>query len=131
MFLTHKEPVHKSHYLMKPTFLKMAARVHAAASLSPNRMVFSFFLSCESQCFCTSSSRLSVLKSAYSHEFLLDVDRTTFLELNFAHATPRGTSVCFGGLQHHRPPLLHHAHSGGATSGVRGSGRGVSAEVSG
>ncbi len=43
-------------------------------------------LSCESQCFCTSSSRLSVLKRAYSCEFLLDVGRTTFLELNFAHA---------------------------------------------
>ncbi len=59
---------------------------HAAASLSPDRTVFLCFLSCESQCFCTSSSRLSVLKRAYSREFLLDVGRTTFLELNFAHA---------------------------------------------
>ncbi len=48
--------------------------------------MFSCFLSCESQCFCTSTSRLSVLKCAYSREFLLDVGRTTFLELNFAHA---------------------------------------------
>ncbi len=61
----------------------MAALAHAAASLSPDRMVFSCFLSCESQCFCTSSSRLSVLKRAYSRDFLLDVGRTTFLELNF------------------------------------------------
>ncbi len=64
----------------------MAARAHAVASLSPDRTVFSCFLSCESQCFCTSSSHLSVLKHAYSREFLLDVGRTTFLELNFAHA---------------------------------------------
>ncbi len=59
----------------------MAARADAAASLSPDRTVFSCFLSCESQCFCTSSSRLFVLKRAYSREFLLDVGRTTFLEL--------------------------------------------------
>ncbi len=64
----------------------MAARADAAASLSPDRTVFSCFSSCESQCFCTSLSRLSVLKRAYSREFLLDVGRTTFLELNFAHA---------------------------------------------
>ncbi len=37
-------------------------------------------------CFCTYSSRLPVFKLAYSHEFLLDVGRTTFLELNSAHA---------------------------------------------
>ncbi len=36
--------------------------------------------------FCTYSSRLTVLKRAYSCEFLLDVGRTTFLELNSAHA---------------------------------------------
>ncbi len=59
----------------------MAARADAAASLSPDRTVFSCFLSCESQCFCT-----SILKRAYSREFLLDAGRTTFLELNFAHA---------------------------------------------
>uniref|UniRef100_A0A9J7ZV96 Reverse transcriptase domain-containing protein n=1 Tax=Cyprinus carpio carpio TaxID=630221 RepID=A0A9J7ZV96_CYPCA len=64
----------------------MAARPHAAASLCPDRTVFSCFLSCESQCFCTSSSRLSVLKRAYSREFLLDVSRAAFLELNSAHA---------------------------------------------
>ncbi len=64
----------------------MAARAHAAASLSPDRTVFSCFLSCESQCFCMSSSRLSVLKRAYSREFLHDIGRTTLLELNFAHA---------------------------------------------
>ncbi len=58
----------------------------AAASLSPDRTVFSCFLSCKSQCFCTYSSRLTVLKRAYSREFLLDVGRTTFLELNSAHA---------------------------------------------
>ncbi len=64
----------------------MAAHAHAAASLSPDRMVFSCFLSCKSQCFCKSSSRLPVLKRAYSCEFLLDGGRTTFLELNSAHA---------------------------------------------
>ncbi len=64
----------------------MAARTDAAASLSPDRTVFSCFLSCKSQCFCTSSSRLPVFKRAYSREFLLDVSRTTFLELNSAHA---------------------------------------------
>ncbi len=72
-----------------PVFLewKMAARTtDAAASLSPNRTVFSCFLSCKSQCFCTYSSRLPVFKRAYSREFLLDVGRTTFLELNSAHA---------------------------------------------
>ncbi len=65
----------------------MAARTtDAAASLSPDRTVFSCFLSCKSQCFCTYSSRLPVFKRAYSREFLLDVGRTTFLELNSAHA---------------------------------------------
>ncbi len=64
----------------------MAARTDAAASLSPDRTVFSCFLSCKSQCFCTSSSRLPVFKRAYSREFLLDVGRTTFLELNSTHA---------------------------------------------
>ncbi len=44
------------------------------------------FLSCKLQCFCTSSSRLPVFKRAYSREFLLDVGRITFLELNSAHA---------------------------------------------
>ncbi len=66
---------------------KMAAHTtDAAASLSPDRTVFSCFLSCKSQCFCTYSSRLPVFKRAYSREFLLDVGRTTFLELNSAHA---------------------------------------------
>ncbi len=66
---------------------KMAARTtDAAASLSPDRTVFSCFLSCKSQCFCTFSSRLPVFKRVYSREFLLDVGRTTFLELNSAHA---------------------------------------------
>ncbi len=55
-------------------------------SLSPGRMVFSCFLSCKLQCFCTYSSRLPVFKRTYSREFLLDVGRTTFLELNSAHA---------------------------------------------
>uniref|UniRef100_A0A9J8A6D7 Reverse transcriptase domain-containing protein n=1 Tax=Cyprinus carpio carpio TaxID=630221 RepID=A0A9J8A6D7_CYPCA len=64
----------------------MVARPHAAASLCPDRTVFSCFLSCESQCFCTSSSRLSIFKRAYSREFLLDVGRAAFLELNSAHA---------------------------------------------
>ncbi len=64
----------------------MAACAHAAASLSPNRTLFSCFLSCKSQCFCTSSSRLPVFKHAYSREFLLDAGRITFLELNSAHA---------------------------------------------
>ncbi len=65
----------------------MAARTtDTAASLSPDRTVFLCFLSCKSQCFCTYSSRLPVFKRAYSREFLLDVSRTTFLELNSAHA---------------------------------------------
>ncbi len=68
------------------TWSNMAAHADAAASLSPVRTVFSCFLSCKSQCFCTSSSRLPVFKRAYSREFLLDVGRTTFLELNSAHA---------------------------------------------
>ncbi len=66
--------------------LKMAARAHAAGSLSPDRTVFLCFLSCKSQCFCTSSSRLPLFKCAYSREFLLDVSRITFLEINSAHA---------------------------------------------
>ncbi len=66
--------------------IKMAARADTAASLSPDRTVFLCFLSCKSQCFCTYSSRLPVFKRAYSREFLLDVGRTTFLELNSAHA---------------------------------------------
>ena len=65
---------------------KMAARPHAAASLCPDRTVFSCFLSCESQCFCTLSSRLPVCKRKYSREFLLDVGRTAFLQLNSAQA---------------------------------------------
>ncbi len=66
---------------------KMAApTTDAAASLSPGRMVFSCILSCKLQCFCTYSSRLPVFKRTYSREFLLDVGRTTFLELNSAHA---------------------------------------------
>ncbi len=78
-------------YIISNVFIKhihkMAARTtDAAASLSPDRMVFSCFLSCKSQCFCTYSSRLPVFKRAYSREFLLDVGRTTFLELNSAHA---------------------------------------------
>ncbi len=64
----------------------MVARTDAAASLPPDRTVFSCFLSCKSQCFCTSSSCLPVFKRTYSREFLLDVGRTTFLELNSAHA---------------------------------------------
>ncbi|XP_059409353.1 uncharacterized protein LOC132143242 [Carassius carassius] len=56
----------------------MVVLPHAAASL--------VFLSCESQCFRTSSSRLHIFKCAYSCDFLLDVSRTTFLELNSAHA---------------------------------------------
>ncbi len=43
-------------------------------------------MSCKSQRFCTSSSRLPVFKRAYSREFLLDVGRITFLELNSTHA---------------------------------------------
>ncbi len=88
----------------------MAARADAVASLSSDRTVFSCFLSCKSQCFCTSSSRLPVFKRAYSREFLLDVSRITFLELNSVHAEGCGTSVCSEGLHHHRPPLLHLAH---------------------
>ncbi len=52
----------------------------------PTEQCFRVFLSCKSQCFCTSSSRLPVFKRAYSREFLLDVGRITFLELNSAHA---------------------------------------------
>ncbi len=111
---------------------KMAARTtDAAASLSPDRTVFSCFLSCKSQCFCTYSSRLPVFKRAYSREFLLDVGRTTFLELNSAHAEElRDLGLLRRPTPSPTPTLLHLAHSGGATSGVRGSRRGVSVEVS-
>ncbi len=61
-------------------------RRRSGFSLSPDRMVFSCFLSCKSQCFCTTSSRLPVFKRAYSREFLLDVGRITFLEINSTHA---------------------------------------------
>ncbi len=127
--ISYKKKLTFSRHSNLPFQSKMAVRADAAASLSPYRTVFSCFLSCKSQCFCTSSSRLPVFKRAYSREFLLDVGRITFLEIN---SGPRccGTLVCSGGLHHHRPPLLHLAHSGGATSGVRGSRRGVSAEVS-
>ncbi|XP_028826321.1 uncharacterized protein LOC114784793 isoform X2 [Denticeps clupeoides] len=60
----------------------MAARAHAAASLSPDQTAFSCFSSCKSQCFCTSSSRLSALKRSYSRTFLLDVGRNKVFKLN-------------------------------------------------
>ncbi len=66
--------------LRDPTWRR--ARTQRLLSLLTERC----FLSCKSQCFCTSSSRLPVFKHAYSREFLLDVGRTTFLELNSAHA---------------------------------------------
>ncbi len=52
----------------------------------PTERCFRVFLSFKSQSFCTSSSRLPVFKRAYSREFLLDVGRITFLEINSAHA---------------------------------------------
>ncbi len=110
--------------------MAMAARAHTAASLSPDRTVFSCFLSCKSQCFCTSSSCLPVFKRAYSHEFLLDVGRITFLELNSTHAEELRDLGLLRRPTPSQPPLLHPAHSGVAKSGVRGNRRGVSAEVS-
>ncbi|KAL7882771.1 hypothetical protein SRHO_G00004290 [Serrasalmus rhombeus] len=59
----------------------MAARAHAVAFLSPNGMVFLYFLSCKLQGFCTSSSSLPVSKRTYSREFLLNIGRTSLLEL--------------------------------------------------
>ncbi len=92
--------------------------------------VFSCFLSCKSQCFCTYSSRLHVFKRAYSREFLLDVGRTTFLELNSAHAEElRDLGLLRRPTPSPTPTTALLAHSGGATSGVRGSRRGVSAEL--
>ncbi len=61
------------------------ARTQRLLSL-PTERCFSCFLSCKSQCFCTSSSHLPVFKRAYSREFMLDVSRTTFLQLNSTHA---------------------------------------------
>uniref|UniRef100_A0A3B1KH12 Reverse transcriptase domain-containing protein n=1 Tax=Astyanax mexicanus TaxID=7994 RepID=A0A3B1KH12_ASTMX len=60
----------------------MAARAHATASLPPEETAFSCFLSRKSQCFCTSSSCVHVLKRTYSREFLLGVCRNSLLELN-------------------------------------------------
>ncbi|KAL0194797.1 hypothetical protein M9458_008369, partial [Cirrhinus mrigala] len=64
----------------------MAARAHAAASLSPDKTVFSCFSSCKSQCFCTSLSRLSVFKRVYSRTFLLNIGRNKLFKLNSADA---------------------------------------------
>ncbi|KAL0146554.1 hypothetical protein M9458_058185 [Cirrhinus mrigala] len=64
----------------------MAARAHAAASLSPDKMVFSCFSSFKSQCFCTSSLRLSVFKRVYSRTFLLNIGRNKLFKLNSADA---------------------------------------------
>ncbi len=65
----------------------MAARTtDVAASLSPDRTVFSCFLSCKSQCFCTYSSRLPVFKAHTVVRFCSMSAATTFLELNSAHA---------------------------------------------
>ncbi|KAL0153373.1 hypothetical protein M9458_051292 [Cirrhinus mrigala] len=64
----------------------MAARAHAAASLCPDKTVFSCFSSCKSQCFCTSSSRLSVFEHVYSRTFLLDIGRNKLFKLNSVDA---------------------------------------------
>ncbi|KAL0153828.1 hypothetical protein M9458_050858 [Cirrhinus mrigala] len=64
----------------------MTARAHAAASLSPDKTVFSCFSSCKSQCFCTSLSRLSVFKHVYSRTFLLNIGRNKLFKLNSADA---------------------------------------------
>ncbi len=55
MSLSHSSALNVTH---SSALNIMAARSHAAASLSPDRTVFLCFLSCKSQCFCTSSSRL-------------------------------------------------------------------------
>lgn len=72
-----------------------------------------------------SVSRLHVLKREYSHEFLLDVEKTKFLRLTLHMAKSCGTLVCSEGLHHHRPPILHLAHCGDATKDMRER-RGVS-----
>ncbi len=79
---TRSEMACRRSNMLDPTW----RRARTQQLLSPDRTVFSCFLSCKSQFFCTSSSRLPVFKRAYSREFLLDVGRTTFLELNSAHA---------------------------------------------
>ncbi len=109
----------------------MAARAHTAASLSPDRTVFSCFLSCKSQCFCTYSSRLPVFKRAYSREILLDVGRTTFLELNSTHAeelrdlgllrrpTPSPTPTTASRPQRRRYKLRERKQKRGKRGGIR------------
>ncbi len=80
----HEAPISTSLCKWSLTIQHGGVRRCSGFSLSPDRTVFSCFLSCKSQCFCT-SSHLPVFKHAYSHEFLLDVGRITFLELNSAH----------------------------------------------
>ncbi len=111
----------------------MAARTtDAAASLSPDRIVFSCFLSCKSQCFRTNSSRLPVFKRTYSREFLLDVGRTTFLELNSVHAeelrdlgllrrpTPSPTPTTASRPQQRRYMRRERKQKRGKRGGIRG-----------
>ncbi len=102
-------------------------RVHTQRLLSlPTEWCFCVFLSCKSQWFCTSSSRLPVFKRAYSREFLLDVGRITFLEINSVHAE----ELWDLGLLRRPTPSPTPTTVSRPTSGVRGSRRGVSAEVS-
>lgn len=65
---------------------KMAARGHEVAPLCPNWMVFSCFLCVETVYVCYSSSQLHASRHTYSHEFLLDIRRTTLTNINPANA---------------------------------------------
>ncbi len=59
---------------------------HCGFSLSRQNGVFVFLILWVAVFLYVFVASISVLKRAYSREFLLDVGRTTFLDLNFAHA---------------------------------------------
>ncbi len=120
------------HLFARRRFQDAARTTDAAASLSPDRTVFSCFLSCKSQCFCTYSSRLTVLSTHTVVSFCSMLAETTFLEFKLrARRRAAGPRSAPEALAPSPTPLLHLAHSGGALQArVRGSRRGVSAEVS-
>lgn len=57
----------------------MAARTHAGAPLCPNRAVFSCL---ETVCDCSSSSCFHISRRTYSREFVLDIRKTLFTDIN-------------------------------------------------
>ncbi len=68
----------------------MAVHAHAAASLSPDRTVFSCFLSCKSQWFCTYSSRLPVF--SVFPKMHIDFPTRGNNTLDFVYTTQRGAN---------------------------------------